>query len=381
MIFYLFYISIAKDSKRKTLYDITNIKRIDQNRSTSANAFTTSLVNSVASNIPQANNNVNSDTSSTTKYSIPINKNNTQELENSSFILKKYEGSNIDITNLKENDSMLRLHYKRKYNKDKWEDAYYSNISNLKDKMFSIQQDSNGNKYVKADRKVLTGNNPLIWEMQIEKYINDKIRNNQDVNVIAPDGDILTITKDTAGKAKFRNYYIDKNGNKHYMNNNEFYTKLSAEAHIDELGSISKKINKKIIPDYKNHNFAINGFNYRTAFFEDFNGDYYKLTMSVGTNGKINTIYNVGKLEQRKRPVISGSSVNNGAIGSLTANNIPQTNNNVNSGTSSTTKYSIPTNKNNTQIKGLDYSSFRILYNLRDIQQSISEGINISHFR
>ena len=118
MIFYLFYISIAKDSKRKTLYDITNIKRIDQNRSTSANAFTTSLVNSVASNIPQANNNVNSDTSSTTKYSIPINKNNTQELENSSFILKKYEGSNIDITNLKENDSMLRLHYKRKYNKD-----------------------------------------------------------------------------------------------------------------------------------------------------------------------------------------------------------------------------------------------------------------------
>ena len=339
MIFYLFYISIAKDSKRKTLYDITNIKRIDQNRSTSANAFTTSLVNSVASNIPQANNNVNSDTSSTTKYSIPINKNNTQELENSSFILKKYEGSNIDITNLKENDSMLRLHYKRKYNKDKWEDAYYRNRSNLKDKMFSIQQDSNGNKYVKADRKVLTGNNPLIWEMQIEKYINDKIRNNQDVNVIAPDGDILTITKDTAGKAKFRNYYIDKNGNKHYMNNNEFYTKLSAEAHIDELGSISKKINKKIIPDYKNHNFAINGFNYRTAFFEDFNGDYYKLTMSVGTNGKINTIYNVGKLEQRKRPVISGSSVNNGAIGSLTANNIPQKSNNVNSDTSSTDKY------------------------------------------
>ena len=73
---------------------------------------------STANNIPQKSNNVNSDTSYTTKYSIPINKNNTQELENSSFILKKYEGSNIDITNLKENDSMLRLHYKRKYNKD-----------------------------------------------------------------------------------------------------------------------------------------------------------------------------------------------------------------------------------------------------------------------
>lgn len=45
--------------------------------------------------------------------------------------------------------------------------------------------------------------------------------------------------------------------------------------------------------------------------------------MSIGKNGTINTIYNVGKLEQRKRPVISGSSVNNnGANGSLSASNI-----------------------------------------------------------
>ena len=41
-------------SGKKTLYDITNIKRIDQNRSTSANAFTTSLVNSINNYIPQS---------------------------------------------------------------------------------------------------------------------------------------------------------------------------------------------------------------------------------------------------------------------------------------------------------------------------------------
>ena len=34
-----------------------------------------------ASNIPQSNSNVNSDTSSTTKYSISINKNNARELK------------------------------------------------------------------------------------------------------------------------------------------------------------------------------------------------------------------------------------------------------------------------------------------------------------
>ena len=66
-------------NENKHLYDITKIKRIDQNHSTSAKAFTTSLVNSrgnantlqsgtnIASatdNIPQSNTKVNSDTSS-----------------------------------------------------------------------------------------------------------------------------------------------------------------------------------------------------------------------------------------------------------------------------------------------------------------------------
>ena len=40
-----------------------------------------------------------------------------EELDNSSFLLKNNEGNNIDITNLKESDSMLRMHYKRSYDK------------------------------------------------------------------------------------------------------------------------------------------------------------------------------------------------------------------------------------------------------------------------
>ena len=79
-------VNIAKSENKKMLYDRTNIKRIDQNRSTSANAFTTSLVNSVANNIPQSNTNVNSDIS--TKYSMPIGKDNTLNNNSSSEIIR-----------------------------------------------------------------------------------------------------------------------------------------------------------------------------------------------------------------------------------------------------------------------------------------------------
>ena len=77
-------VNIGKNGNKKTLYDITNIKRIDQNRGTSANAFSTSLVNSSIDNVPQSNTNVNT---SSTKYSMQLNENNVQELDNSSFSL------------------------------------------------------------------------------------------------------------------------------------------------------------------------------------------------------------------------------------------------------------------------------------------------------
>ncbi len=79
-------INIGKSGNKKTLYDITKIKRIDQNRSTSANAFTTSLVNSTKDNISQSDTKVKSNTSST-KYSISKTEKNTNELDDSSFSL------------------------------------------------------------------------------------------------------------------------------------------------------------------------------------------------------------------------------------------------------------------------------------------------------
>ena len=88
-------INIAKSGNKKTLYDITNIKRISQNRSTSANAFSTSLANSSVNNVSQSNNNVKSNTS--TKYSISKSENNTENSNTSSFSVEQdlsYQGTN-----------------------------------------------------------------------------------------------------------------------------------------------------------------------------------------------------------------------------------------------------------------------------------------------
>jgi len=63
-------INVAKDGNKRIFYDVTKIKRISQNRSTSANAFSTSLTNSNNS-IPPIKNGVN-----TTNYSMQWSKNN-----------------------------------------------------------------------------------------------------------------------------------------------------------------------------------------------------------------------------------------------------------------------------------------------------------------
>lgn len=151
--------------------------------------------------------------------------------------------------------------------------------------------------YVKADRQVIKGDTPEEWGKSVESYINDTIRQGKDVEFIGADGDVLTITADTSGKAKFRNNITRPDGRITPMNDAEYMTKLTAESHIDELAEVSKR-GKYWVPDSKNHDFAKDGFNYRTAYFEDFDGKYYRLTISVGKNGEIKSVYNVGKIKE-----------------------------------------------------------------------------------
>ncbi len=237
--------------------------------------------------------------------------------------------------------------------KDKFEKAFNAEHTDLRENSkYSILTNSKNQKYVKADRQVINGNNPREWQKQTRNYINEKIRNGKNVNVITDSGDVLTITRDTAGKAQFRNEVLRADGTRSTLSNEELLTKLTAETHIDELAKISTKTNKLPIPDTKNHKFAKDGFDYRRAYFEDFDGQYYKITMSVGKNGNINTIYNIGRLDNLSKKNRSKFSVtaqrplsqmtNKENLSSI--NSITNSNENVN-----TTKYSMQENKNNSE--------------------------------
>lgn len=85
-------------------------------------------------------------------------------------------------------------------------DSVYRDIN--EEAQNKIETTKGGKKYVKADRQVISGSNPDAWKTQIRDYINNNIRNGKDVTVIGLDGDVLTITEDTAGKARFRNDVI-----------------------------------------------------------------------------------------------------------------------------------------------------------------------------
>ncbi len=182
---------------------------------------------------------------------------------------------------------------------------------------YSIETTLGGKKYVKADRQVISGNDPKQWAGQITNYINQQIRNGHDITLTTNDGDLLQITRDTAGKAQFRNLVKQANGSYLPMSDSQYAAKLRAEGHIDELAEISTR-GKKTVPDKggKHGKFAANGWNYRTAYFEDVDGQYYRLKISTAKNGNFATVYNVNLMVNSKKPYsINGTSASkNGAL-------------------------------------------------------------------
>lgn len=223
-----------------------------------------------------------------------------------------------------------------------WEDAYYSNISNLKDKMYSIQQDSKGNKYVEVDtnQDIFEGKS-ISEQVKIAKqYILDNFRKNGiDIN-----NENIKVTSKTANE-----YTHPKN----QLPTTTKSSKMKASTELDNLLLISNYKYSK--PDDGRHPFAKDGW------------DYYETTFKVGDN-LFNGLVNIAKSENKKtlyditnikridqNRSTSANAFTTSLVNSV-VNNIPQSNSNVNSDTSSTTKYSIPINKNNTQIKGLDYA-------------------------
>lgn len=172
-----------------------------------------------------------------------------------------------------------------------------------KKEQYSIQTLPDGRKYVKADRQVIFGNDPKRWAGQITNYINGQIRKGENVSLLTDDGDLLEITRDTAGKAQFRNIIRQPNGSYGPMTNAQYATKLRAEGHIDELAQISSR-GKQTVADTggKHKGKASNGWNYRTAYFKDADGKYYSLNISVSQGKNGNVIYNIANIRERTPP-------------------------------------------------------------------------------
>ena len=56
------------------------------------------------------------------------------------------------------------------------------------------------------------------------------------------------------------------------------------------------------------------GWEYRTAYFQDFEGKYDRLQISVAKNADGNTVCNVGKIQERSSPAAGTSDQTTGAL-------------------------------------------------------------------
>ncbi len=186
---------------------------------------------------------------------------------------------------------------------------------------YSIETLPDGKKYVRADRQVIFGNDPESWSEQVEDYINGKIRRGKDVQLIAEDGDILTLTATTAGKLA-----DNHTGHGTTMQDEDFFLKSNAAVHIDELAQISERGGTRADKNSRHAEFASKGWNYRTAYFNDFDGKHYRVQISVAQSDNGNVVYNIGRIEERSLPTIYGPSVKDGALGGKTSfeESVPQ---------------------------------------------------------
>ena len=79
--------------------------------------------------------------------------------------------------------------------------------------------------------------------------------------------------------------------------------KISSDNRTEQNGRGNAGTNNEIAPIKTSSDGDVffdakDGFEYRTAFFQDEDGEYYKLKISIGKNGDVATVYNVGKIKK-----------------------------------------------------------------------------------
>ena len=181
---------------------------------------------------------------------------------------------------------------------------------------YQIREIGNSGKfYVQADRQVMSGDNPEQWGKQVAKYINEEIRNGQDIAIPTSDGHILLLTGRSSYKLTDRHASAIYNQVKGMLPDEEYALKGRAASHIDELIQVARFTGYRPDVDGKHENdIGEDGFNYFEAYFMDFDGKYYQIPFSAGLNDTEETVYSVGKIRQRRLPAGTGSSSNKEAL-------------------------------------------------------------------
>ncbi len=170
---------------------------------------------------------------------------------------------------------------------------------------------NSGKFYVQADRQVLNGTDPKTWGKQIANYINETIRKEQDVAIPTADGHVLLLTGRSAYKLSDQHVASIEKKIRNLLPDDAYALKGRAATHIDELIQVARFDNGT--PDLNNkheNDIGEDGFNYYEAYFQDFDGKYYRVVFSAGINANEETVYSIGQIRERRFPAGRGSSSN-----------------------------------------------------------------------
>ena len=174
---------------------------------------------------------------------------------------------------------------------------------------YKIETLPDGKQYVKSDRQVIEGDDASAWSKQAEQFINEKIRNNADLRVFTKDGFAIDITERSAYTLSDHHVQSIEKVARPMLGREALKAKMQAAGHIDELAETARW--SKFAPDRNGkHAYDIgeDGFDTFTTYFEDSDGQYYRVRFTAGVNEDMDTAYSIGQMDKRNHPSSAGSS-------------------------------------------------------------------------
>ncbi|RKJ79169.1 hypothetical protein D7X33_08480 [Butyricicoccus sp. 1XD8-22] len=178
---------------------------------------------------------------------------------------------------------------------------------------YSIETLPNGKRYVRADRQVIHGDDSKQWLKQSQQFINQKVRGGEDITVFSADGRALQITERSAYKLADPRVQSVRKASGAELSDDQKALKARIAGHIDEVIQTAQKFKSRPDVGGKHQNdIGEDGFNYYATYFEDTDGQYYRVVFSSGVNENAETTYSIGDIQKRRHPTSNGSSAQKG---------------------------------------------------------------------